>query len=61
MAKLVVEGVTRALCFMTNDSAQIYVSSFNKIVFQNGKLNITELHFTSMTDLCEYLSQGLLN
>ena len=39
MAKLVVEGVTRALCFMANDSAQIYVSSFNKIVFQNGKLN----------------------
>ena len=24
---------------MANDSAQIYVSSFNKIVFQNGKLN----------------------
>ena len=60
MAKLVVEGVTRALCFMANDSAQIYVSSFNQIVFQSGKLTITEWHFTSMTDLCEYLSQGLL-
>ena len=42
MPNFVVEGVTRALCFMANDSAQIYVSSFNKIVFQNGQLHITE-------------------